>query len=172
LLHETGHQVAAPLREELDLLLDPVGVRDAVAGAHAVFHLATRIPPSAVMGDPDAWRENDLLRRDVSRLLVDAALAGDTQTYVQPTFAFVGDVPPHLESALAAEAETARFAAAGQRGVALRLGRLGPPGASTFTLAVEDAGRALVLALGVPSGLYMVAREAVSDEFRQAFRSD
>ena len=171
LLHEAGHQVAAPRRDELDLL-DPEAVRGAVGDVDAIYHLATRIPPRDRMGDPEAWRENDRLRRDASRLLVDAALAGEAQTYVQPTFAFSGAVPPHLESALAAEAEAARFAAAGRRGVSLRLGRLGPPGASTFTLDVEDAASALLLALDVPSGLYTVSRELVSDEFREAVRSD
>ena len=166
LLREAGHDVAAPARAELDVL-EPDAVRAAAVGAGAIYHLATRIPPPERWGDPDAWRENDRLRRDVSRVLVDAALEGDTETYVQPTVAIGGDVPPVLESALVAEAEAARFAAAGRRGVVLRLGSLDGPGThhavpdvgAPATLHVEDAGRALVAALAVPSGVYDVTRD-------------
>jgi nucleoside-diphosphate-sugar epimerase len=179
LLRDAGHDVAAPARTELDVLADPGAVRSAAVGTGAIYHLATRIPPRERWDDRDAWRENDRLRRDVSRLLVDAALAGDTETYVQPTVAIAGDVPPVLESALVAEAETARFAAAGRRGVVLRLGALDGPGTlydapdqdAPATLHVEDAGRALFAALTVASGTYDVARdgERVSNaRFRRA----
>ena len=167
LLRDAGHDVTAPTRTELDLLTDPDAVRSAAVGAGAIYHLATRIPPRERWDDRDAWRENDRLRRDVSRLLVDAALEGDTKTYVQPTVVVVGDVPPLLESALAAEDEAARFAAAGRRGVVLRLGILDGPGTfhdrpdpdARATLHVEDAGRALLEALAVPSGTYDVTRD-------------
>ena len=171
LLAEAGHDVSAPRREELDLL-DARAVAGAVAGRDAVYHLASRIPPPERRRDREAWRENDRLRRDASRLLVDAALAGETETYVQPSLAYLSstpprDVPPHLESALAAEREAARFAAAGRRGVVLRLGLLDGPGtdhdrpspAAAATLHVADAGRALLAALDLPSGVYDVARE-------------
>ena len=45
LLRDAGHDVAAPTRAAVDLLADPEGVRSAVVGAGAVYHLATRIPP-------------------------------------------------------------------------------------------------------------------------------
>jgi nucleoside-diphosphate-sugar epimerase len=174
LLRDAGHEVAAPGHAELDLL-DAGAVRAAVAGTDAVYHLATRIPPRERWDEPGAWRENDLLRRDGSRLLVDAALAGRTETYVQPTVAIADEVPPTLESALAAEAETGRFAAAGRRGVVLRLGILDGPGTfhdgpaadAQATLHVEDAARALLAALTAPSGTYDVARES-GERFRAA----
>ena len=160
--------------DELDLF-DAGQVAEALAEVDAIFHLATRIPPRDRWDDPSAWRENDRLRRDASKLLVDAALAGGTEVYVQPSVTFVSPMcPPHLESALAAERETARFAGAGRRGVVLRLGRLDGPG--TFyatpdpdareTLHVEDAGTALLAALAAPSGVYNVCRdgERVSNE--------
>ena len=161
LLHE--HEVHAPGRRELDLF-DPEAVGAAVAGADAVFHLATRIPPS--FDDREAWRENDRLRAEASKNLVDAALATGVQTYVQPTVAF-GEGDERLDSALEAEAQTARFAAAGRRGVVLRLGLLDGPGTGNdeplpvfgVTLHVEAAGRALREALQLPSGIYVVARE-------------
>jgi 2-alkyl-3-oxoalkanoate reductase len=160
------HDVRAPACDELDLF-DTARVEEAVAQADAIFHLATRIPPVERWSDRDAWRENDRLRRDASRLLVDAALSGRTELYVQPSVTFVGEVPPQLESALAAEHEAARFADAGRRGVVLRLGRLDGPG--TFyetpnrdagaTLHVDDAGAALLAALDAPSGVYDVTRD-------------
>jgi nucleoside-diphosphate-sugar epimerase len=186
LLRARGHQVHAPGPTDLDLF-DPTAVTRAVDGAGAILHLATRIPPSDRAGDREAWRENDRLRSEASRLLVDAALEAGTETYVQPSVAFLyptegrvdeetplGPVPERLESALAAEEETARFAAAGRRGVVLRLGLLDGPGTANelpnlrygSTLDVADAGRALVAALTLPSGAYNVCRDTdrVSNE--------
>jgi nucleoside-diphosphate-sugar epimerase len=123
---------------------------------------------------------------------VDAALAGATEVYVQPSVTFVypgegsvdedtpiGDVPPHLESSLAAEQQAARFAGAGRRGVVLRLGQLEslgtrrktPDSRAGATLHVDDAGRALLAALAAPSGVFNVVRddERVSNaRFKQA----
>ena len=174
-----GHQVRAPGRAELDLF-DPVAVAAAVRGVDAVLHLATRIQPLDKMQQPEAWRENDRLRTEASAILVDAALAADVKAYVQPTVTFVypagrpvseetpiGEVPVIMRSALAAEQQAARFAAAGRRGVVLRLGLLDGPGTGHdhpnpslgATVHAEDAGRALVAALTVPSGIYNVCRD-------------
>jgi nucleoside-diphosphate-sugar epimerase len=191
LLVAQGHDVRAPARDELDLF-DAAGVAEAAGDADAIFHLATRIPPRERRRDREAWRENDRLREDASRLLVDAALAGTTEVYVQPSVTFVypgegpvdedtpiAEVQPHLESALAAERQAARFAGAGRRGVVLRLGQLDGPGTGRetrdpgagATLHVEDAGRALLAAVEAPSGVYNVVRddERVSNaRFKQA----
>jgi nucleoside-diphosphate-sugar epimerase len=186
LLRAQVHEVEAPLPRELDLF-DPVAVARAVDGAAAILHLATRIPPRERAADREAWRVNDRLRAEASRILVDAALAAETEAYVQPsvTFFYPADgfvdeetpltqVPEHLHSALAAEDETTRFAAAGRRGVVLRLGLLDGPGTANeqpsprygSTLHVADAGRALVAALEIPSGVYNVCRDGdhVSNE--------
>ena len=179
LAEAAGHDVRAPGRARLDLF-DPVAVGAAVRDVDAVLHLATRIQPLDTTGQPGAWRENDRLRAEASAILVDAALAAEVKTYVQPTVTFVypgdrpvseqtpvGDVPVILRSALAAEHQAARFALAGRRGVALRLGLLDGPGtgkdqpnpALGATLHAEDAGRALLAALDVPSGVYNVCRD-------------
>jgi nucleoside-diphosphate-sugar epimerase len=181
-----GHEVAMPRHEELDLF-DPSAVADAVRDVDGVLHLATRIRPVEQLSDPDAWRENDRLRADASRILVDAAIASGVAVYVQPTVAFVyptegpvsedtpvGEVSPLLHSALAAEQQTERFARAGGRGVVLRMGLLDGPGTGEYpplvglgaTLHVSDAGRALLAALSLPSGIYNVCRhgERVSSE--------
>jgi nucleoside-diphosphate-sugar epimerase len=174
-----GHELAMPGREELGLF-DPSAVADAVRDVDCVVHLATRIRPVELLSDPDAWRENDRLRAEASGILVDAAIAAGTAVYVQPTVAFVyppdgpvsedtpvGEVPPLLRSALAAEQQAGRFARAGGRGVVLRLGLLDGPGTGTYppladfgaTLHVSDAGRALLSALSLPSGIYNVCRD-------------
>lgn len=181
-----GHTVRAPSHRELDLY-DPEAVTRALSGVDAVLHLATRIPPSDRFGEPEAWAENDRLRTEGARLLVDAALEAGVATFVQPTITFVvpedvpadedtplGEVPVNMRSALVAEQETARFAAAGRRGVVLRLGLLDGPGTGHgrlydvygSTLHVADAAAALLAALSVPSGIYNVSRdgERISNE--------
>jgi nucleoside-diphosphate-sugar epimerase len=179
LAEAAGHELTMPGRRDLDLF-DADAVAGAVRSADAVLHLATRIPSLEPGADAEAWRENDRLRAEASRILVDAALAAGATVYVQPTVTFVypadgpatedtpiGPVAPHLRSALAAERETERFAAAGRRGVVLRLGLLDGPGTGhdepleTYgaTLHVHDAGRALLSALTLASGIYNVCRD-------------
>ena len=185
LAEEDGHEFAMPGSEELDLF-DPSAVADAVRDVDGILHLATRIRSLEQISDPDAWRDNDRLRADASRILVGAAIAAGAEVYVQPTVTFVypngpvseetpvREVLPILRSALAAEQETERFARAGGRGVVLRFGLLDGPGTwydqpmGDFgaTLHVSDAGRALLSALSLPSGIYNVCRdgERVSNE--------
>ena len=186
LAEAAGHEFAMPGREELDLF-DPSAVADAVRDVDGVLHLATRVRSLDQISDLDAWRENDRLRVDASRILVDAAIAARAAVYVQPTVTFVyppnepasedtpvREVLPILRSALVAEQQTERFARAGGRGVVLRLGLLDGPGTwfdqpmGDFgaTLHVSDAGRALLAALSLPSGTYNVCRdgERVSTE--------
>jgi nucleoside-diphosphate-sugar epimerase len=181
-----GHTLRSPSHRELDLF-DPRAVARAVSGADAVLHLATRIPPRERFDEPQAWEENDRLRTEAAHGLVDAALEAGVGTFVQPTVTFVyprdapadedtsvGDVAPNLRSALVAEQEAARFAAAGRRGVVLRLGLLDGPGTGHgplyhvygTTLHVADAATALLAALSVPSGTYNVCRdgERISNE--------
>jgi nucleoside-diphosphate-sugar epimerase len=179
LARAAAHELLAPTRDELDLF-DPVAVAQATNGVDAVLHLATRIQPLEQLGNPEAWRDNDRLRADVSRILVDAALAADVAAYVQPTVTFVypgqgpacedtpiSDVPPILRSALTAEREADRFAQSGRRGIVLRLGLLDGPGTGHelpvrslgATLHVADAARALLAALALPTGIYNVCRD-------------
>jgi 2-alkyl-3-oxoalkanoate reductase len=130
---------AEPVRGDL---FDQVSLIRAMTDADAVLHLATRIPPSSKMRRRSAWNENDRIRAQGTKNLVDAALAAGVQVFVYPSFAFVypdsGDswidaastpVDPidTMRSTIAAEQEAARFAAEGdgeRRGIALRLGGL------------------------------------------------
>jgi nucleoside-diphosphate-sugar epimerase len=186
LAEAAGHEPVMPEHQELDLF-DPAAVAEATRDVDGVLHLATRIRSLEQISDPDAWRENDRLRAEASRILVDAAIEAGAVVYVQPTVTFVyppdapasedtpvREVLPILRSALAAEREAERFARAGGRGVALRLGLLDGPGTwfaepmGDFgaTLHVSDAARALLSALSLPSGIYNVCRdgERVSSE--------
>jgi nucleoside-diphosphate-sugar epimerase len=179
LAESAGHDVCAPSRSELDLF-DGEAVCAAVRGADAVLHLASRIPPVERMREPEAWRENDRLRSEATKILVGAALVSGVAVFVQPAVTFVyppeedasedtplREVRPHLRSSLVAERETLRFAESGRRGVVLRLGLLDGPGTGNVrpnrmygaTLYVTDAARALVAALTVPTGVYNVCRD-------------
>lgn len=183
LLHGENHHVLAPSRTELDLF-DPKAVATVVGEVDAIVHLATRIPRQNPFEHPEAWRENDRLRTEATRILVAGALEADVGVFVQPSVTFVepdrhGDVPQHLRSALVAEREALRFAEAGRRGVVLRFGLIDGGGSRIerpndvygATLHAENAGTAVVAALRAPSGVYNVCRdgERVSNErFKRA----
>jgi nucleoside-diphosphate-sugar epimerase len=179
-------------------LFDPEQLRVAVAGHDAVCNLATHIPPLASAGNPRSWQENSRIRSEGSRNLVDAALAAGATYYVQESIAFLygdhGDewidasTTPIVDSAptgpvRTAEAEAARFASGGGRGVVLRFGGfLAPESDQSLTIlraarrglavepgraegwfpsiAVTDAANAVVAALAAPSGTY----DVVDDE--------
>ena len=92
LAQDAGHDLVMPGHDELDLF-DAAAVGNAARDVDGVLHLATRIRSLDQISDPDAWRENDRLRADASRILVDAAIAAGAGIYVQPTVTFV--YPPH-----------------------------------------------------------------------------
>ena len=143
-------------------LFDTESLVGTLAGADAVMHLATRIPPVASARQREAWRENDRIRAEGARHLVDAALQSGVSVFVYPSFAFVypdsGDawidaaatpVEPVdiLGSTIAAEREVARFAASGEagsrRGVSLRLGTLYGAAVPSLTEQLRLASRGI-----------------------------
>jgi len=102
-LVEAGHEVRGTARGEdkaqlvrslgaapvsVDLF-DAAAVKAAVAGSEAVLHFATKIPSITRMRWKGAWRENDRLRTEGSRVLVDAALAVGAAVYIQESISFV-----------------------------------------------------------------------------------
>jgi nucleoside-diphosphate-sugar epimerase len=178
-----GHEVTAIVRSpaKADLarslgakpvevnLFDADGLRAAAAGHDVVCNLATHIPSIARAADPHAWDENNRIRADGSRNLVDAALAAGATTYVQESIAFLygdhGDkwvdaettplVDTRFSAAVrAAEAETARFAAAGGRGVVLRFGQFVAPESHHTLTTMSSARRGLSLEPGRPDGWF------------------
>ena len=168
------HEIIAPRHFELDLY-NLEDVTEAMQGCEAVYHLATRIPPPEAQGLPGAWEENDRLRSEASRILVDAAIANGARIYIQPSVTFVYPEGPadedtpvsegsRLGSMLEAERQTQRFTDAGGSGIVLRLGLLwgsttgldDPEDRYGATLHISDAGSALLAALDVPAGIYNV----------------
>jgi nucleoside-diphosphate-sugar epimerase len=113
-----------------------------MTGIDAILHLATHIPPTNRMKRAAAWHDNDCLRRDATRTIVDAALATTVQVIVYPSVcrvyadgganwqdALEAKVAPAraLDSTLAAERELARFSSHGRRGIVLRMGQFYGP---------------------------------------------
>ncbi|MFW3168859.1 NAD-dependent epimerase/dehydratase family protein [Geodermatophilus sp. CPCC 206100] len=147
----TGPESAARLRATgaepvPGSLFDRELVATALAGSDVVLHLATRIAPLSTARRRSAWAENDRIRAQGTRVLVDAALAAGVGAVVYPSFAPVyadggaewlcwgSPIAPTdvLESTVVAEREVERFSAAGGRGVALRMaGVYGPHSAAT-----------------------------------------
>jgi len=117
-------------------IFDGAAVKEAVAGHDVVVNLATHIPPTWKMAMPKAWEENDRIRREVSRNLVDAALATGAARYIQESIAFMYpesgaawvdegtplDTPPYGASAVDAEGQAQRFTDDGGIGIVLRFG--------------------------------------------------
>jgi nucleoside-diphosphate-sugar epimerase len=148
-LVEAGHEVRGTARgdEKSGLLrslgaepvavdlFDPEAVKTAVAGTEAVVNFATKIPPIIRMRWKGAWKENDRLRTEASRVLVDAALVAGAGVYLQESITFIyrdaGDTwldegSPlsiswvALQSMMNGERETERFSGGGGRGISLR----------------------------------------------------
>lgn len=150
-LNESGHQVRALSRsrnnsallhelraETIDAdLFAPLTLRKAMEGCDAVLHLATKIPPSKKFRSKSAWAENDKIRREGTRNLVDAALGLEVPSFIYPSVCFVypdsganwidsqttKPIPHSMTvTTLDAEAAVERLAAQGGRGVSLRMG--------------------------------------------------
>jgi nucleoside-diphosphate-sugar epimerase len=145
-------------------LFDPASVRAAVADSEAVCNLATKIPPLMRMRKASAWDENNRLRREATRHLVDAAIAGGAQVFVQESISFIyadgGDNwldetapvkpawPAALDSTLEMEAEVDRFTKGGGRGVILRFGLFYGPEAQSTRDSVKMARRRMLPVIG------------------------
>lgn len=150
---------ASPVRADL---FDPESVRRAVAGHEVVCNLATHIPTTARMGRPGAWAENDRIRTEGSRNLVDAVLDGGVARYVQESIALLYrdggnawldesspiDAVANLRSATVAESHAARVSAGGATGVVLRFAIFyGPDSESTLAM-IRLARRRIALGAG------------------------
>ncbi len=149
---------------EMDLH-DATAVKAAVVGSDAVLHLATKIPPVARMRSRRAWAENDRLRTEVTRVLVDAALDAGVGTFVLESITFTypdrgaewidEDAPPDgetmwLRSMLDAEASVGHFTDAGRNGIVLRLASFYGPTARSTDEQLRLARRRVAPVLGRP----------------------
>ncbi len=156
---------ATPVRVDV---FDAAAVKEAVAGHDAVVNLATHIPPTWKMAMPRAWDENDRIRREVSRNLVDAALATGAQRYIQESIAFMyrdsgtawvdQDTPldpvPYVQSAVEAEDQARRFTDSGGIGIVLRFGGFYGPDSPQTRDMVRMARAHVAPALGRPDSYF------------------
>jgi nucleoside-diphosphate-sugar epimerase len=152
---------------EVDLF-DPEALTAAVAGHDVVVNLATAIPTGERADDLAAWDDNDRIRREGARNLVDAALATGAERYVQESITLLyadgGDAwldesapvePTAITAcALAAEAEAARFTATdGAESVVLRFAFFYGPDSAHVVEAVAAARAGGPVEIG-PPGAY------------------
>ena len=197
-LIEAGHEVRGTARgEEKAQLLRSLGaepasvdlfdaeaVKSAVAGSEAVLHFATKIPPLTRMRWRGAWRENDRLRTEATRNLVDAAIAAGASAFVYESITFIygehGDewvgedgslsiAWASLNSTIDAERQTKRFTESGSRGIALRYAAFYAPYAQSTLDTVRLARRRLLPLPG--DGLNFVSSIHVDDAAEAAVAS-
>src|SRR5262245_11210899 len=181
LLVDSGHNVRGLARNSVNIsrlrdagvepvqasLFDPASLRNAAKGCDAILHLATQIPPRNEARRREAWHENDRIRSEGARKLVDAAMDCGVSTFIYPGIVFVypdrGDqwldvsTPPEpapiLESSLKAEAEVERFTRVGNRGIILRMGGFYGPTAPGTQGMLQSARRGVAMILG-PANAY------------------
>jgi nucleoside-diphosphate-sugar epimerase len=161
-LLQAGHEVTAMTRSVLRAAqLEAVGAHPVVcdvfdaAGVHAamteaspegVIHQLTSLPPRLDWGNPNVFDENNRVRTEGTRNLLDAALATGARRMLAQSIAFVyaptgdlvkeedaslfTDAPPPLGAAVAAVAELEQkvTSTAGIDGLVLRYGMLYGPG--------------------------------------------
>ncbi|HEX8141341.1 MAG TPA: NAD(P)-dependent oxidoreductase [Pyrinomonadaceae bacterium] len=154
---------AQPVRVDL---FNPAEVLKVIEGHDAVCNLATSIPSGTRAMLPFAWRDNDRIRREVSRNLVDAALKVGTKHYVQESFALIYpdsgarwidekvQVKParYVRSVMEAEGQAGRFTASGRTGVVLRFGLFyGPDSGHTLDM-IKFTKKGVAAAFGSPDG--------------------
>lgn len=123
-------------------MFDQPALERAVAGHDAIVNLATHMPASTFrMLLRSQWRENDHVRRDGSRTIVDAALAAGVPRIIQESFGliypdrgaeWIDETTPvspvaYNVSTVDAERSAERFTTAGGVGVVLRFGALYGP---------------------------------------------
>jgi nucleoside-diphosphate-sugar epimerase len=187
LLAKAGHDVTGVARSDQRMtmlrnlgatpvtvdLFDAEAVRQAVAGHEVVCNLATHIPPTRRMAMPGAWVENDRIRSEACRHLVDAALAAGSTRYIQESIGFLykdaGDVwidesfpldsVANLRSAVTAEANAARFSEAGGVGIVLRFAAFYGPDSETTLSTIRLARRRIAAGAGRRSFFSSIATD-------------
>lgn len=152
---------ATPVRVDL---FDPAAVLTATRDANVIAHFATKIPQGADARRPEAWEENDRLRRDSARILIAAAEMHGIRRFIFESIALayphrgeqwidesvaLQPLLPQMRSAVDAEALLQEFGRRGGEPVILRYPHLyGPGRASSGLLAAVAAGRMPVVGAG------------------------
>ncbi|MDQ3855972.1 MAG: NAD(P)-dependent oxidoreductase [Chloroflexota bacterium] len=149
-------------------LFDAAALRRAVHGHDVVINLATHIPKTTRMFFPRAWRENDQVRKLGSANLIDAAIAGDVERFVQESFALtypdMGDrwifedtpIRPTRYNRTVADAEwsAARFTEHGGIGVVLRFAAFYGPDSGQTRELIRYARRGWAALPGPPDAYF------------------
>ena len=150
-------------------LFDAAAVRKAVAHHDVVINLATHIPRSSLrMMLPGAWRENDRIRREASRILAEAARAAGTTRFIQESFAPIyedgGDrwldefspvrLARYNRSIADAEHSASWFTEGGGTGVVLRFASFYGPDATQVRELVASVRNGRALLPGRPDGFF------------------
>jgi nucleoside-diphosphate-sugar epimerase len=176
LLVDSGHSVRALARSaQNESVLREAGVRAmqgelfdksallrAVRNCDAVLHLATHIPPANKASSRQAWKENDRIRTEGTRKLVDLALEAGVATFIYPSVVFIYrdggadwldatkpmDITPLLQSTLDAEREVERFSQSGKRGIVLRMGGFYGPTSGHTQYALRMARYGIAMFVG------------------------
>lgn len=180
-LARAGHDVTGVARSEgkaevvsslggrpavLDVF-DERALASVVTGHEVVCNFATHIPRAGYYFR-SAWRMNDRLHRDLSRVLVRAASRAGAARYLQHSVGFMYrdaadawidedaplDPPPHGLAVLDAEVAAARFTADGGAGIALRFGFFYGPSATSARDLIRLGRSGFVPFPGSP-GAYM-----------------
>ncbi len=146
-------------------MFDPEALSLALEGFDAVANLATHVPVGIAGMRPGAWRINDRLRVEGSKIIVRAAREAGVRRLIQESVSFLyadaGDewitedstlsVTRSLDPAAVAEANAMEFACSSRQPVVLRFGNLiGDDAMSRWRLAQARAGRPI--GLGDPHG--------------------
>ena len=143
-------------------LFDAAAIKEAADGHDVVANLATHIPSVTKMRMRSAWKENDRIRAEGSRNLVDAALATGATRYIQEQICFLYadggnawldedspmDPPDYVQSGFEAERQAQRITDAGGAGVVLRFGMFHAPDSDQTTMTVKAARRRLMTMFG------------------------
>lgn len=137
-------------------LFDGAALSEAMRGFDAVCNLVTHIPVGLAGMWPGAWRANDRLRTEGSRLVESAAESAGVRRIVQESTSFLyadgGDtwitetspltVTRALEPAAVAEANAMRFTSSSREAVVLRFGNmLGDDATTKWLLERARTGR-------------------------------
>ncbi len=149
--------------------------------------MLTKIAPTAKVRYRSAWTENNRIRIQGTKNLVDAALAAGAKIVVYPSVVFVypdsgdqwitSDTPTKaigfLESTMAAEREIARFGRHGGRGVTLRMGLFYGPESSQTQELIQAARLGIAFIPGpahgyIPSIWVQDAASAVVEAMERA----
>lgn len=172
-LHTAGHTVVGLARqpdrvsilEGMDVLPVPGSLFDreslieAFGGCDVVCNMATHIPVGkSGIHPPRAWRLNDRIRSEGSRIVAEAAREAGVTRLIQESVSFLyadnGDEWIHEDSPIAvtraaepvvlAETHTQRFAAASRYGIVLRFGNIvGDDALTRWRLARARSGHAV-----------------------------